>query len=188
MSLTPPGFFGKVPARGDFIIRRVCPALATRWDEWLTMLTVAVRDAAGDLWPDAWLTAPIWHFALGAAIVPPVGAAGVLVASVDRVGRMFPFSAIGRSDGVPDRVWFNQIEALVLDALDDDFDPDALDRALLQLGIPEEDAALPPETSLWWCLGSDRVAATRFSCTGLPDSATAITMVLGDTQQGSIRD
>jgi type VI secretion system protein ImpM len=180
MTLAAPGFFGKIPARGDFLRRRIPPAVAPTWDQWLGQLTVAVRDAAGEAWPAAWLTAPLWHFALGSAIAPPSGAAGVLVASVDRVGRMFPFTVIGPSAGIPDETWSAAVEAMTLEALEDGFDPETLDAALVRLGPPAEETELAPGQSLWWCRGSDRVPPTRSLVAGLPDRAGSIGMVLGN--------
>ena len=106
-----PGFFGKVPARGDFISRRLPPAFRQSWETWLASLVVAARGALGEAWPEAWLTAPLWHFSLGATLAPPSGAVGVLVASVARVGRCFPFSIIAAADtsistSLPDTRWF----------------------------------------------------------------------------------
>lgn len=132
-----PGFFGKIPARGDFLSRRVPSGIAAAWEAWLQDLTVTVRGSQPG-WQDAWLTAPLWHFTLGAALAPPHGAAGVLVASADRVGRLYPFTIIGASAsrrGGPER-WAPEAEALALAALDDAYDPATLDAALLALGPP----------------------------------------------------
>jgi type VI secretion system protein ImpM len=144
--LTPPavapGYFGKVPGRGDFISRRVPGSLRADWEAWLATLVVAARESLGPSWPDDWLTAPLWHFGIGAEFSPPHGAAGVLVASADRVGRCFPFSLIAAASGVPDanaegrNGWARGAEELVLRALEDDFDPDVLDAALIALGPP----------------------------------------------------
>lgn len=155
------------------------PRLAEAWDSWLSLLTQAVREAAGDAWPKAWLTAPLWHFALGADLVPAPGAAGVLIASVDRVGRMFPFTVIGPASGIPGDAWADTVEALALDALDDDFDPNALDAALTALGSPPVAAPLDPNQSLWRCRGSERVDPTCRLVTGFPDRRAAPAMVLG---------
>ncbi len=178
MDLAPPGFFGKLPARGDFVRCRIDPALAQPWDDWLGLLTVSARHAAGQAWPEAWLTAPLWQFALGPALAPAPGAAGVLVASVDRVGRMFPFTIIGPAIGIPGAAWLDPIEALALQALDDAFDPDRLDAALAALGPPAAGSTLPVG-SAWHCRGSDRVAAGDRLHPGLPDAAAAAAMVLG---------
>lgn len=189
MPAADPGYFGKLPSRGDFLSRRVPPAIAAAWDGWLAGLTTAVRDAAGDAWPDVWLTAPLWHFALGASVlgasaagvsrVPGPGAAGLLIASVDRVGRMFPFTIIGPCTGVPEPAWSAAIEALALDALADDFDPGTLDRALITLGPAPATAALPADATRWWCRGSDRMPPTQMQFVGLPDADACAAMVLG---------
>ena len=133
-----PGFFGKVPARGDFLSRRLPPALAASWEAWLQELTLAVREAGQRGWQDAWLTAPLWHFVLGRAVAAPYGGAGVLVASADRVGRLFPFTIIGAAApaGAERAEWARTTERLALVALGDDFDPATLEAALAELGPP----------------------------------------------------
>jgi type VI secretion system protein ImpM len=150
-----PGFFGKVPAFGDFLSRRVPGGVGTAWEAWLASLVVAARTALGGAWPDDWLTAPLWHFVLGKEIAPPDGAAGVLIASADRVGRMFPFTVIGAaapSAGYAAAAladWGSRAEALALDALEDDFDTEALDAALRALGPPPAMTAAKRSTGHW---------------------------------------
>ena len=149
-----PGFFGKVPGRGDFIGRRLPPSIHQPWENWLAELAVAAREGLGEAWPEDWLTAPLWHFSLGAALVPPGGAVGVLVASVDRVGRYFPFSLLGASDGREGyddtlAAWSRAAEGLILGALDDDFDPDALDAALTALGAPPTAGGVAHRSGQW---------------------------------------
>jgi type VI secretion system protein ImpM len=147
-----PGFFGKVPARGDFLVRRTPAGFQTAWETWLSTLVVAARSGLGPAWPHAWLTAPLWHFRLGRDIVGPCGAAGVLLASVDRVGRFFPLSIIGaaapRSDLRADD-WARTAEALALAALEDDFDPDRLDAVLRELGPPPEVTGTQQMDGVW---------------------------------------
>jgi type VI secretion system protein ImpM len=179
MILDAPGFFGKVPALGDFVSRRVPRALSASWDEWLALLTVAAREAAGSAWPEAWLTAPLWHFVLGADLGQPYGAAGVLVGSADRVGRLFPFTVIGPANGIPDDAWTDRVEDLVMQSLEDEFSPDILDTALKDLGPPTAASPIDAGRSLWWCRGSERVEPTRQLITGFPDHTTAAAMVMG---------
>lgn len=134
-----PGFFGKVPARGDFLARRVPASISAEWETWLQELTATVRQVGERGWQDAWLTAPLWHFVLGRKLAGPYGAAGVLLASADRVGRLFPFTLIaaaGAEARLDAAAWSRQAESLALGALDDDFDPAALDAALVHLGPP----------------------------------------------------
>jgi len=120
---------------------------------------VAAREALGDAWPEDWLTAPLWHFSLGAGLVAPAGAAGVLVASADRVGRLFPFTIIGAAAPVPGASaaagrtalaeWSAAAEALTLGALDDGFDPEALDAGLQALGQPPAVAGAAHPSGHW---------------------------------------
>lgn len=180
-----PGFFGKVPARGDFLSRRLPANLATAWEQWLQVLTATVREAAGADWPEAWLTAPLWHFALGEALAPPHGAAGVLVASADRVGRMFPFTVVGPCDPAAPAdpaalaEWAQAVEAMVLDALEDGFDPATLDTALAGLGPP------PPVTGPFQAPG----ARPLLGDTGEPPpDGAAIEAALVDDAVASILD
>ena len=90
-----PGFYGKVPAFGDFLSRHMPSSFVNEWDAWLQSLIESSRLRLGQEWPDAWLEMPIWHFGLGAGIAGPGKAFGVLIPSVDRVGRHFPFSILG---------------------------------------------------------------------------------------------
>lgn len=77
--------FGKLPAHGDFI-RRGEGALVRRLDLWLTGEIERLAMAEDDL--DARLsTLPTWCFRL------PGDVAGALVASHDKVGRVFPLVA-----------------------------------------------------------------------------------------------
>jgi type VI secretion system protein ImpM len=134
-----PGYFGKIPARGDFLSRRVPPSIAAAWEAWLQELTATVRAAGERGWQDAWLTAPLWHFVLGRNLAAPHGAAGVLVASADRVGRLFPFTLIAAAlpgAGQDGADWARQAEGLAVAALDEEFDPATLDGSLAALGPP----------------------------------------------------
>jgi type VI secretion system protein ImpM len=183
MDLPAPGFYGKLPSCGDFVSRRLPIWMAAPWDEWLAEFTLAVQEQAGGLWPQVWLTAPLWHFTIGGAIwdgtTAQPAAAGILVASMDRVGRMFPFTIVAPSCGEPILDWSAAAEQLALDALEEDANLDRLDVELTQLGAPAAPSAIDPHGSLWWCHGSERVPQTRFELAGLPDPGTAVSMVLG---------
>lgn len=193
-----PGFHGKVPTLGDFLSRRLPPGFATPWDEWLQRLVQASRARLGPDWLAAWLEAPVWHFVLGAGIAGPARAYGVLIPSVDRVGRHFPFTILGlaRAGGAALPPWTLRAEALALSALDDGFDPVQLEADLSALGAPDDPAprsaadpgewpaeaaiaALMPGETLWWCRESARVPATLLRCRGLPDAAAAAGLIAG---------
>ena len=199
-----PGFSGKLPARGDFLVRRIPPRFAPAWDEWLECLVSAPRARLGGGWRDAWYEAPVWHFALGPGLLAPGRGFGVLIPSVDRVGRVFPFSILGpaRAGGMPLAAWALRIEALALGALADGADPERLDDNLRALGPPAEpesgacdDAAWPAPLaaraaalrsgqSLWWCRGSPRVPAAAIGCGFPPGPAIAAAMMAGPASEG----
>lgn len=150
-----PGFFGKLPGRGDFLARRLPAGFQATWEAWLAAWVVAAKQALGAAWPDDWLTAPLWHFRLGRDLIGPDGAAGVMLASVDRVGRFFPFSVLGAAvrsgltSGLTADGWSRQAEALALAALADDADPDWLDRALRDLGPPPAEDGAAQQAGVW---------------------------------------
>ncbi len=87
-----PGLFGKLPAFGDFLSRGLAHDFTKAWDGWLQEGILASREALGEAWLEIYLTSPLWHYALAAGACGPEAMAGVLMPSVDRVGRYFPFT------------------------------------------------------------------------------------------------
>lgn len=59
---------------------------------WLQRSLTHSQAELGAAWLDAYLTAPIWRFVLGERILDGGPWVGVMVASVDRVGRYFPLT------------------------------------------------------------------------------------------------
>jgi len=147
-----PGWYGKLPCLGDFASRRLSAEFTGRWDAWLQEVLVATRDSFGETWLDAYLTMPIWRFVLLPALIGPSGWAGVLMPSVDRVGRQFPLTlavALPAYASVAQAVfesgdWFASLEEAALGALDVTAGPDDLERALAQRPFPPASSFLPP--------------------------------------------
>jgi type VI secretion system protein ImpM len=214
MPSKPPGFYGKVPDFGDFLTRRLPPAFIDVWDPWLRLLLQASRDALGEAWLAAWLSAPVWHFGLGQNLLGDQ-AWGVLIPSLDRVGRHFPFTIVGLASpqGRPLRDWALAAESLALTALDEGFSPETLEHALATLGPPAPrvpgagPASLPlpqnpgdwpnlvetapapaADETLWWCRGANHVAPTLLRCIGLPTATLAASMIGIKEGQGSALD
>jgi len=214
MSSPLPGFYGKVPDLGDFVSRRLPPAFIDIWDAWSRQLLTTSRAALGDAWLGAWLGAPVWHFGLGQNFLGDQ-AWGVLIPSVDRVGRHFPFSIVSPTapGGRPLRDWALAIESLALASLDDGFSPETLETALSDLGPPSSRSPgagparlpLPPnpgdwpdlvestpapaaDETLWWCRGAALVPPVLLRCTGLPSSEVAVSMMASKEGQGSALD
>jgi type VI secretion system protein ImpM len=88
------GFYGKLPSHGDFLRRRVSDAFVGVWDAWLQECVAESRSALGDGWLDVYLTSPAWRFVCAAGACGPAPVAGIMVPSVDRVGRYFPLTLV----------------------------------------------------------------------------------------------
>lgn len=157
------GFFGKLPGRGDFIGRHLPKSFLDPWDAWLQQAIAQSHAQLGGIWRERYCTSPIWRFALGAGLCGPVAYAGILMPSVDRVGRYYPLViAVPLGAECPllvlpttDDVWFRQAEQLALTGLDlDRLDLDDFSRQVEALGAPptqklSEDGEVAG--SAWYC-------------------------------------
>lgn len=145
------GLFGKLPARGDFVRRRLDEEFIEAWDAWLQRVIAASREALGSRWLECFLSAPVWRFVLPAGMYSRTGWVGLMLPSVDRVGRYFPLTLAAplAEDGIDApatlakaQPWLDQLEALALEALAPELDFDAFDRRLAAL-VPPADLAVP---------------------------------------------
>jgi type VI secretion system protein ImpM len=145
----PPGFFGKLPTHGDFLSRRLPRSFIDPWDRWLQSAVADSREQLGDEWLNIYLTSPLWRFTLSPGLAGPSAWAGVLMPSVDRVGRYFPFTLAIPLEApcnllellINNEAWFNQCEELLLDTLDDNINLDAFDTSLQALPPPDQPKA-----------------------------------------------
>ncbi|MFO0442907.1 MAG: type VI secretion system-associated protein TagF [Betaproteobacteria bacterium] len=155
----PPGWHGKLPSLGDFASRRLPQSFIEPWDGWLAAGLLALREAAPQQWLDAYLGSPSWRFLLMPGALPAAAAgtadesaqqgwAGVLMPSVDRVGRYFPLTiALPLGEGPASTAqmsalwhWLARLDELARDALFDDWSPDRLEAELSRMVRPEFDA------------------------------------------------
>jgi type VI secretion system protein ImpM len=151
-----PGYFGKLPCRGDFVRRDLSPDFVRAWDAWLQAGMTASREALGEAWLDRYLRAPVWRWALAGGVAGELPALGVLLPSVDRVGRWFPFTlACPLPPGTHPlgiyrdaQGWLAGAEELALSVLGDGFDLDRFHAALDALRPPEGLAPDPPPADL----------------------------------------
>lgn len=143
--LTPPGFYGKIPSRGDFVSRRLPRAFLDPWDSWLQRAVAASRSALGEAWLDAYLTGPIWRFALPPGLCGEQAVTGLLMPSVDSVGRYYPMTIATLLPERPNPFllasrqedWFAAAEDLALSCLDGQFELEAFDEELQKLSKAE---------------------------------------------------
>ncbi|AXM39519.1 type VI secretion system-associated protein TagF [Xanthomonas oryzae] len=82
----PPGFYGKLPAVGDFVHRRLPETFVDPWH--VAMQGVLSANAATIATPAQ--HAPVWRFVLMPGLAGTAAWVGAMRASVDRVGRAFP--------------------------------------------------------------------------------------------------
>ncbi|MEM7236240.1 MAG: type VI secretion system-associated protein TagF [Pseudomonadota bacterium] len=143
------GYYGKIPAQGDFLRKGLSPDFISRWDTWLQGVLVSGREALGNGWQDAYFSAPIWRFALPAGAIGATAAVGVLMPSVDRVGRQFPLTLACECDAPS--AWaayqsasalFIRLEDLALGMLEDTAATADLAEGLAQLTLPLQQTAL----------------------------------------------
>lgn len=101
LSASTPGWFGKVVMLGDFAHRRLPPAFVGTCDRWLSQCISESRARLGARWLDAYLTGPVWRFAWAPGVVDDRWWFGVLMPSVDAVGRYFPLVVAGSDHNPP---------------------------------------------------------------------------------------
>jgi type VI secretion system protein ImpM len=155
------GWYGKIPALGDFASRRLPAGFVNSWDIWLQNSLAASRLALLERWPDIYLNSPIWRFLLLPGVCGNSCWTGILMPSVDKVGRHFPLTFAVALDPQPETIttvfaaqkWFAVIEEIALSSVRMDFRADELEKWLV---------ATPFST----CLQPDyhlRTAACEFS-------------------------
>ncbi|MCG8317134.1 MAG: type VI secretion system-associated protein TagF [Pseudomonadales bacterium] len=134
------GLYGKLPAHGDFLTRRLSREFIHGWDDWLQRAVASSQEQLGQQWLDIYLTSPIWRFVLSSGVVDNQPWAGVLMPSVDSVGRYFPLTLARpiASLGSPCELmirgdeWFSMLEEVALSGLQEGVNVDVLDQALSQ--------------------------------------------------------
>ncbi|RWF51749.1 MAG: type VI secretion system-associated protein TagF [Mesorhizobium sp.] len=132
-----PGFYGKMPATGDFVTRRLPGDFVRIWDRWLAQHIVPL--IGSEIWPRT----TALRFLAGPAAFG--ASAGIILQSADRVGRQFPLSVVAQ---LPDAsvqlaradAWFSRIEEAAIAAQQCELTPDELDAALAALQVPPVEA------------------------------------------------
>jgi len=182
------GFYGKLPALGDFVRRELPQGFIDPWDDWLQQSIAASKSDLGEAWLRTYLNSPIWRFVLLPGVCGESGWAGILMPSVDKVGRYFPLtiaSAVGDNvqpfQIVHDAVeWYDAAETLALTVLHEEkVEPDTLASsvAALDSGVIRGDATpLPLLQGGEWGL--------RLSATESASIPTAISHELVNFQVG----
>jgi type VI secretion system protein ImpM len=179
------GFFGKLPSRGDFVGNGLPRAFLAPWEAWVAEAVTASRALLGDAWLAAWMEAPVWRFVLPGGACGPDAALGLVLPSVDRVGRTFPLvlAALfpGRREApAPEcgTAFLDAAEAAAREAIADDLTPAELTARLAAAAAPVAGAAAG-EAALWWTEGAPTVPAQRLQTAGLPSMPAHAALLVG---------
>jgi len=138
------GAYGKMPALGDFFRMGAPAGFVEPWDDFLQRTILEARRSLGEGFDAAFMSAPIWRFTLAAGLAGPRPAMGVLMPSIDRVGRRFPLTLVVSLDEratapashFREGALFARMEQLALDMLEDGASRPALEEGLAALGAP----------------------------------------------------
>ncbi len=145
------GAFGKMPDVGDFFRLNAPGGFVRTWDSWLQQLLLEAQAVYGAEFDSHYMSAPLWRFTLAAGLAGPAKMMGVLMPSVDRVGRRFPLTLMVQLDtpGPPaldhlrERVLFEQLEEIALSTLETGVTKDQLWSDLQRLEVPDLRASVP---------------------------------------------
>jgi len=146
------GLLGKLPSHGDFLRRRASDAFVDAWDAWLREGLAASREALGERWLDVYLTSPAWRFMCAAGACGAAPVIGLMVPSVDRVGRYFPLTLVASLPPGVDvlaatkssEVFFARAERVMIDTLAmEEVDFERFDAEILRLGGALDAIAVP---------------------------------------------
>jgi len=159
-------WYGKLPARGDFVGRGLPQRWRSDWDGWLqrglalaatSLDGAALRERLRDFAPWRYLALPapgeIW--------------CGIMVASHDRVGRAFPLTLAERLGAPASPSESAARLASLLDAAAEG--PEALEAAIAVLpphsaqGFQPAEAWPPQPASLWWPMAAAQDVVPRLA-------------------------
>jgi len=138
------GLFGKLGAKRDFIALATPRSFLENWEPWVQSSLSASRHRLGERWQQAFLTAPVWRFWLGADICGTT-VAGAIMSSLDGMGRYYPLTLHAVADeGAPisppdidaQDEWFGLAEGFLLSTLAKDVVFDDIVAALEGLVVP----------------------------------------------------
>ena len=186
------GFYGKIPARGDFVRAGLPRDFTDPWDAWLQSVHRGSRALMGEAWLPAFLEAPVWRFALppgmcGAQAVarPDAAECGsrrpLLSADLCRAQSALALPRHRRGPGStlrsrrPRRAGARFVAGR--DCRHARFDP-----------RPAGRRSPTRPTAVWWSDGSTRVKPARLTLRRLPDAATYAAMLGAETAGTDVGD
>ncbi|WP_269745364.1 type VI secretion system-associated protein TagF [Tritonibacter horizontis] len=149
------GAFGKMPTVGDFFRLSPPAGFVTVWDHWIQSVMTAGQGLYGPHFDRHYMSAPIWRFTLPSGVAGGQKLTGVIMPSVDRVGRRFPLTLVSALetpgpvalDHLSDSKMFERLEDIALDCLEDTMDQERLAQTLATVAVPDMRAVAPLRAS-----------------------------------------
>jgi len=143
------GVYGKIPVHGDFLNQNLPRDFLDVWDHWLQQSILASQEVLGEEWLAHFLISPVWRFVLPSGCTNHQAWAGIMLPSVDRVGRYYPLTLVAplpKQVGVFEYIanaeqWFQWLEGVAMMTLEKGLDVDALMQALNETDITMEFAS-----------------------------------------------
>jgi type VI secretion system protein ImpM len=160
VQVPPPGWHGKLPVLGDFASRRLDQDFLEAWDGWLAASMSVLRERSESTWLEAYLASPSWRFLLMPGVLGGAAGeqawAGVLMPSVDRVGRYFPFTIaqpLGAGNMSTPQMqalwqWLGGLDDLAANAMYSDWSIERLESELASMVGPDLDEQAPPRIAM----------------------------------------
>lgn len=135
-----PGWYGKLPATGDFLRQRLSEATVSPWSHWFQQgLTHWHQQQHAST--QLFLRAPVWNFVLPLSPLRQQVQMGCLLPSCDRVGRAWPLLALRTftlNEWHPAQLtisgdWFRELGGLLWSAVRERTLPESLEAEMQQL-------------------------------------------------------
>ena len=154
-----PAWYGKLASLGDFATRRLPQDTARLLDGWLAQGVDASRAQLGEGWLKVYLTSPLWRFAWAPGVLDAAWWFGLMMPSVDNVGRYFPLVVLQSRAEAPaggdalDRLeqWYTAVARAALRTLQPGSSLEQFEAELAQLGsaspLPLGNPAAPWEAA-----------------------------------------
>lgn len=192
-------WFGKLPCVGDFCSQNMSAYLLGTLDAWLSNALQEGQTRHADAWTQAYFETPMHGFVWGKSTLhtlPGDLVAGVMMPSVDKAGREFPFILMEQIPAHPTlplctqslNNWFLQAHCLCADALNEEWSLDRLNHALADLPALQwadtgtNTTATTPGHSQWFRIEFAGHIHKVLECAGLPREQ-AFETLLGLQQQ-----
>ena len=136
------GYFGKIPATGDFVAWNLPRIFIDRWDRWMSM-ELGARPDEGEL------DSRVWRFAIKAGIFGDQPCAGAWRMSEDRVGRRYPFAivALGATPEAGD-AWYDAVAYLLQRCVEEHASQLVLVEGLRDMPLPSGNT-IDPQIVFW---------------------------------------